>query len=63
MLERQRLEALRYYARAIAIGDVRSIARATLAVIHPRAFRQNVAGADDPWARDAETWLRDLRDC
>ena len=56
----RRLRAVRHYASAIAGGDVRSIGRAVVAVVHPavgndRLFR--FAGRDSAWIAEAERWL------
>ena len=56
----RRLRAVRHYASAIAGGDVRSIGRAVVALVHPavgndRLFR--FAGRDSTWIAEAERWL------
>jgi GT2 family glycosyltransferase len=56
----RRLLAVRHYASAIAGGDVRSIGRAVVALVHPavgndRLFR--FAGRDSAWIAEAERWL------
>jgi glycosyltransferase involved in cell wall biosynthesis len=62
MLERQRLEAIEHYAHAVAHGDVLSIGRAVVALVYPRAFRQNMLARFDGWTADADTWLGRLRE-
>ena len=57
----RRLLALRHYASAIAAGDVRSIGRAAVALVHPgvgndRLFR--FLARDSAWIGEAERWLR-----
>jgi hypothetical protein len=57
----QRGMAVRHYARALAHGDWRSAGRAVVAVLDRRVTRRRGASPDDPWIRDAQTWLDDLR--
>lgn len=61
----RRLEAARAYGRAVAMGDVRSLARAAVALVHPAVGSERVfslAGRDDDWIARAERWLAGLRD-
>jgi glycosyltransferase involved in cell wall biosynthesis len=56
----RRLLAVRHYASAIASGDVRSIGRAIVALVHPavgsdRLFR--FVASDSAWIAEAERWL------
>ena len=56
----RRLLAVRYYARAIASGDLRSLGRAAVALVHPavgsdRLFK--LLGRDPGWIAEAEQWL------
>jgi len=56
----RRLLAVRHYASAIAAGDVRSIGRAVVALVHPavgndRLFR--FVARDAAWIAEAERWL------
>lgn len=62
LLEGRRSEAVRNYARAVAVGDVRSLARAAVAIVRPRyAIRrvrpQDLADEQDPWIAEARAWL------
>ena len=56
----RRLLAVRYYARAVAGGDFRSLGRAAVALFHPavgsdRLF--DLLGRDADWIGEAERWL------
>jgi glycosyltransferase involved in cell wall biosynthesis len=56
----RRLRAVRYYAAAIAGGDIRSLLRAAFALLHPAVgtealFRR--VGGDPDWMAQAERWL------
>ena len=56
----RRLVAARHYASAIVGGDVRSIGRVAVALLHPgvgndRLFR--LLARDAAWIADAERWL------
>jgi glycosyltransferase involved in cell wall biosynthesis len=58
-------QAVRHYARAVAMGDVRSVARAAAALVHPaagsdRVFRLIRGGRDERWAEEAQDWLDEL---
>ena len=60
----RRLRALQYYARAVAAGDLRSVARGAVALVHPavgsdRLF--DLLPKDREWIAKAERWLRSLR--
>ena len=61
MLEGRRLEAIGHYARAIQQGDVASIGRSALALIHPGIAHRRRARPVGGWARDAQAWLDALR--
>ncbi len=58
--------ALRHYSRAASMGDLRSIGRAALALVHPavgsdRIFRLiRNRPEDEPWRRMAQSWLDEL---
>jgi glycosyltransferase involved in cell wall biosynthesis len=58
--------AIRHYARAFAMGDVRSAARAAVALAHPAVGSNRVFGllpespSDDARRREAQDWLDDL---
>lgn len=62
----RREAAIRAYARAALAGDLKSLARLGVAVIHPgvgrRIFFTPFArrGQDDLWLAEARGWLRDL---
>jgi glycosyltransferase involved in cell wall biosynthesis len=57
MLEGRRLEAVGHYAHAIRHGDLASIGRAAIALMHPRIAHRRLAGPISGWARDAQEWL------
>lgn len=58
--------ALRHYARAVALGDLRSLARGAVALVHPAAGTERVFGLlpgsrqDDAWRIEAQAWLDEL---
>ena len=56
--------ALRYYARAVAGGDWRSIGRAAIAATHPAVGTDRIFALldrDAGWIARAEQWLTDVR--
>jgi len=60
----RRVSAVRYYAAAIAGGDIRSLFRVAFALLHPavgteRLFRR--IGGDPDWIAQAERWLSTFR--
>ena len=61
-----RVGALRHYARAVGKGDVKSVARAAVALVHPAAGSDRVFGmlrgsrTDERWRTDAQAWLDEL---
>ena len=61
-----RRRALRHYARAVAMGDLRSAARAAVALVHPAVGSNRVFGllpespSDNARRREAQEWLDDL---
>jgi glycosyltransferase involved in cell wall biosynthesis len=61
-----RTRAIRHYARAVAMGDVKSVARAALALAHPAAGSDRVFGllrgarGDERWRAEAQAWLDEL---
>jgi glycosyltransferase involved in cell wall biosynthesis len=63
----RRARAVRHYARAVSMGDLRSAGRALMAATHPavgsdRIFRLlRNRPEDDRWRREAEAWLNELR--
>jgi glycosyltransferase involved in cell wall biosynthesis len=60
--EGRRLEALRYYAAAVAAGDPASIGRGAVALIWPRYPDRRLGrrAKADEWTAEAGTWLRAL---
>jgi glycosyltransferase involved in cell wall biosynthesis len=56
----RRLEALRYYGGAIAAGDLRSVGRATIALVRPLGAGTRRERAD-PWTAEARRWLDELK--
>jgi glycosyltransferase involved in cell wall biosynthesis len=61
----RRAEALRYYAQAVLGGDLKSLGRAMMAVVHPtvanvRADRLARRVGGQPWAAAAQAWLDQL---
>jgi glycosyltransferase involved in cell wall biosynthesis len=58
--------AIRHYARAVSMGDLKSVARAAVALLHPAAGSNRVFGllrgslADERWRADAQAWLDEL---
>ena len=61
-----RRRAIRHYARGVAMGDVRSAARAMVALVHPAVGSNRVFGllpespSDFARRREAQDWLDDL---
>jgi glycosyltransferase involved in cell wall biosynthesis len=58
-----RRNAMRHYTRAVARGDVRSIARAAFALVQPFGANNAMFGLlrrDPPWVADAQQWLAGL---
>jgi glycosyltransferase involved in cell wall biosynthesis len=67
LVEGRRVGATRYYARAVMAGDVTSLGRAAVALMHPgyaiRRGRHGVpASTHDPWIAEAHLWLQALAD-
>jgi glycosyltransferase involved in cell wall biosynthesis len=65
LLEGRRADATRHYARAVAAGDVASLARAAVAIVRPdyairRARRGERAAAAHSWIAEAREWLEPL---
>jgi hypothetical protein len=62
----QRTRAVRSYARAVAVGDLKSVARAGVALVHPAAGSDRVFGllrgarGDERWRAEAQAWLDEL---
>ena len=61
MLDGQRLEAINHYGRAIARGDLISIGRCAVALVHPGIVRRRAERPLSAWAQAAEVWLEPLR--
>jgi glycosyltransferase involved in cell wall biosynthesis len=66
LLEGRRAAATRSYARAVAAGDLRSLARAAVAIVDPdyalrRARRNHRAAEHEPWIAEARAWLEPLK--
>lgn len=65
LLDGRRADATRNYARAVAAGDVKSLARAAVAILQPdhaarRAQRKEQGSSPDPWIAEARRWLDPL---
>jgi len=61
----RRFGAALQYGRAIAHGDLRSVARAAFALTHPAVGSDrlySLLGRDPRWVADAESWLRAFAD-
>jgi glycosyltransferase involved in cell wall biosynthesis len=59
----RRLLAIRHYAHAVALGDLRSVARAVYALTHPAVGTDRLfdrLGRDAEWIAEAERWLEPL---
>ena len=62
----RRRAALRAYAHAARAGDLRSVVRAAIALLHPAAGRRVYyrpflqRGQDEGWLAEARSWLHDL---
>lgn len=67
LLEGRRADATRYYGRAVAAGDVGSVARAVVAIVDP-GYADRRARRNDPpaerrlWIAEARAWLDPLKD-
>jgi glycosyltransferase involved in cell wall biosynthesis len=61
-----RRRAVLHYARAVGMGDVKSIARAAVALVHPAVGSERVftllggMRKDHPWRAEAQAWLDEL---
>jgi glycosyltransferase involved in cell wall biosynthesis len=56
----RRLTAARHYALAVAGGDLRSVGRALIALIHPAVGSERLFGfldRDSDWIAEAERWI------
>jgi glycosyltransferase involved in cell wall biosynthesis len=67
LLEGRRAEAIRYYARAIAAGDLASLGRAAVVALRPgyavrRIWSGRKGSETDPWIAEARGWLGALAD-
>ena len=56
----RRLEALRYYGGAIAAGDLRSVGRATIALVRPLGAG-TLRESTDAWTAEARGWVDELK--
>jgi hypothetical protein len=56
----RRLEALRYYGGAIAAGDLRSVGRATIALVRPLGAGTR-RESTDAWTAEARGWVDELK--
>jgi glycosyltransferase involved in cell wall biosynthesis len=62
----RRGKALRHYGRAVSLGDVRSVGRAFLALVHPGIGSDQVFSLrrsqpkDESWRDEARAWLEEL---
>jgi glycosyltransferase involved in cell wall biosynthesis len=62
----RRRAALRYYARAVRVGDLTSVARAVVALVHPAVAEARIArqarpgSAEQAWMSEAQAWLDPL---
>src|SRR5262249_21226643 len=57
LLEGERFEAISHYLAAVRQGDVMSIARLGVALLHPGIAERRVRAAPSKWAREAQGWL------
>jgi glycosyltransferase involved in cell wall biosynthesis len=64
LLERRRADAARYYARAVAAGDVASLGRIAVAIADPRfaSRREQRGSGHDRWIAEARSWLEPLKE-
>ena len=53
----RRCEALRYYGRAVALGDFKSALRAGVALIHPGLPAQRAQEPANDWTDEARSWI------
>jgi glycosyltransferase involved in cell wall biosynthesis len=56
----RRLIAVRHYALAVAGGDLRSVGRAAVALVHPAVGSERLfgfLGRDSDWIAEAERWI------
>jgi glycosyltransferase involved in cell wall biosynthesis len=56
----RRLIAVRHYALAVAHGDLRSVGRAAVALVHPAVGSERLfgfLGRDSDWIAEAERWI------
>lgn len=64
MLEHRRVDAVRYYARAVRAGDAGSLGRAVIALMDPdyasKRMRSGRRPEDEAWIEEALTWLAPL---
>jgi glycosyltransferase involved in cell wall biosynthesis len=65
LLEQHRADAIRYYGRAVLAGDIKSLARAGVALFRPNhaislAGSKDPIAEQDPWIAEARAWLDTL---
>ena len=61
LVDGRRGHAIRYYARAVAAGDPRSLGRMVAAAAWPGAVIRRARSDDaDPWIAEARSWLDEL---
>jgi hypothetical protein len=61
----RRLTAVRQYAHAVALGDVRSLGRAAVALVHPAVGSEGLfgfLGRDHEWIARAQRWIQRFRE-
>jgi glycosyltransferase involved in cell wall biosynthesis len=56
----RRREALRYYVRAVSLGDFKSALRAGVTLIHPRPRAQRGNELANDWTDEARSWINRL---
>lgn len=63
LLEGRRAQAIRYYARAVALGDLTSLGRAVVAAVRPdfpRSVLERGRSRTSPWIDEARAWVHEL---
>jgi glycosyltransferase involved in cell wall biosynthesis len=66
LLAGDRRRAFHHYSKAFRMGDLRSAARAAVALVHPAVGSNRIFGllrgslSDDAWRWEAQAWLDDL---
>jgi len=64
LLDGRRAEATRYYARAVAAGDVASLGRIAVAIADPgfASRRKRRGSGHDRWIAEARSWLEPVKE-